>query len=87
MVWLDPNCGRPYSAATEGVSLRVRASGARIEPTMPARQQLAWLQLSNGLWRAICELTVSSANRVSSMTLTLWVLPEAIRVQEKKDNA
>ncbi len=52
---------------------------------MPARQ-LAWLQLSNGLWRAICELTVSSANRVSSMTLTLWVPPEAIRVQEKKDN-
>lgn len=41
---------------------------------------------SNGLWRAICELTVSSANRVSSMTLTLWVPPEAIRVQEKKDN-
>lgn len=85
MVRLDPNCGRPYSAAPEGVSLRVRASGARIEPTMPARQ-LAWLQLSNGLWRAICELTVSSANRVSSMTLTLWVPPEAIRLQEKEDN-
>ncbi len=46
MVRFDPTSGRPYSAAPEGVSLRVRASGARIEAAMPARQ-LAWLQLSS----------------------------------------
>lgn len=66
MVRFDPTSGRPYSAAPEGVSLRVRASGARIEAAMPARQ-LAWLQLSNGLWRGICEMQLRSANRTSSM--------------------
>lgn len=35
MVRFDPTSGRPYSAAPEGVSLRVRASGARIESVMP----------------------------------------------------
>ncbi len=83
MVRADPSCGRPYSAAPGGVSLRVRASGAKIEPTMPALQ-LAWLQLSNGLWRGICELEVRSANHASSMTITLWVPPEAIQVQENQ---
>lgn len=50
---------------------------------MPALQ-LAWLQLSNGLWRGICELEVRSANHASSMTITLWVPPEAIQVQENQ---
>lgn len=68
MVRLDPNCGRPYSAAPEGVSLRVRASGARIEPTMPARQ-LAWLQLSNGLWRAIGVAVVLAEFRADMASL------------------
>ena len=44
MAIVDPACGRPYGFAPHGVSLRVRAFGARIEPHMPA-QQLAWLQL------------------------------------------
>ncbi|WP_262338933.1 hypothetical protein [Gordonia sp. CNJ-863] len=35
MAIADPSCGRSY-AAGRGVSLRVRASGARIEPAMPA---------------------------------------------------
>lgn len=83
MVRFDPTSGCPYSAAPEGVSLRVRASGARIESVMPARQ-LAWLQLCNGLWRGICEMELRSANRTSSMTITLWVPPEAIQVQEVK---
>lgn len=51
-----PSCGRSY-AAGGGVSLRVRAFGARIEPTMPALL-LAWLQTSNGLWRGICQMPV-----------------------------
>ncbi len=33
---VDPSCGRPYAFAPGGVSLRVRAFGARIEPTMMA---------------------------------------------------
>lgn len=45
MAIADPSCGRSY-AAGGGVSLRVRASGARIEPTMPALL-MAWLQVSS----------------------------------------
>lgn len=79
---LDPSCGRPYAATEGGVSLRIRAFGARIEPMMPAGQ-VAWLQLSNGLWRGICEMRIESANHVSAATITLWVPPEAIHIQEE----
>lgn len=79
---VDPSCGRPYSAAEGGVSLRVRAFGARIEPMMPARQ-VAWLQLSNGLWRGICEMRIESANQVSAATIILWVPPDAITVEQE----
>ena len=75
-----PSCGRSY-AAGGGVSLRVRASGARIEPTMNALL-LAWLQTSNGLWRGICQMPVESANRVSSATITMWVPPEALQPRQ-----
>ena len=75
-----PSCGRSY-AAGGGVSLRVRAFGARIEPTMPALL-LAWLQTSNGLWRGICQMPVESANRVSSATITMWVPPEALQPRQ-----
>lgn len=43
--WRSPSCGRSY-AAGGGASLRVRASGARIEPTMPALL-MAWLRMSS----------------------------------------
>lgn len=80
---VDPSCGRPYAFAPGGVSLRVRAFGARIEPTMPA-YQIAWLQLSTGLWRGICRMHIASANQLSAATISLWVPPEAITVQEGK---
>lgn len=80
MAVADPSCGRTY-AAGGGVSLRVRASGARIEPTMRGLL-LAWLQLSNGLWRGICQVPVESANHVSSATIAMWVPPEALRPSE-----
>lgn len=81
MAIADPSCGRSLTAGG-GVSLRVRASGARIEPTMPAFL-LAWLQVSNGLWRGICQLRVESANHVSSATITMWVPPEALHLREE----
>lgn len=80
MATADPSCGFSSMSAGGGVSLRIRAFGARIEPTMPALQ-LAWLQLSNGLWRGICEMRIESANHVSSATITIWVPPEAIHLQ------
>lgn len=80
MAIADPSCGRSY-AAGGGVSLRVRASGARIEPTMPALL-LAWLQTSNGLWRGVCQMPVESANHVSATTITMWVPPEALQPRE-----
>lgn len=87
MTILDPACGRPYGFAPGGVSLRVRAFGARIEARMPA-QQLAWLQLSSGLWRGICQMRIESVNHVSSVAVMLWVPPEAIRVErEASDEA
>ncbi|MCX2966493.1 hypothetical protein [Gordonia aquimaris] len=46
MATADPSCSRPYVTAAGSVSLRVRAFGVRIEPTMPA-QQTAWLQLAS----------------------------------------
>ncbi|AZZ83963.1 hypothetical protein C5O27_22585 (plasmid) [Gordonia alkanivorans] len=80
MAIADPSCGRSY-AAGGGVSLRVRASGARIEPTMPALL-LAWLQTSNGLWRGVCQMPVESANHVSATTITMWVPSEALQPRE-----
>ncbi|AFR51413.1 hypothetical protein [Gordonia sp. KTR9] len=80
MAIADPSCGRSY-AAGGGVSLRVRASGARIGPTMPAFL-LAWLQTSNGLWRGVCQMPVKSANQVSKATITMWVPPEALQPRE-----
>lgn len=80
---VDPSCCRPYSFAPGGVSLRVRAFGARIEPAMSAHQ-IAWLQLSTGLWRGICRMRIASANQLPAATITLWVPPEAITVQEDR---
>ncbi|MYR08962.1 hypothetical protein GTV32_22780 [Gordonia sp. SID5947] len=76
---LDPTAGRPVGFAPSQVSLRVRAFGVRVEREMPARL-VAWLQLCDGQWRALCELPIQSVNGVSRATVTLWVPPEAMRL-------
>ena len=54
------------------VPLWVRSGGLFIEPRMPG-QLIAWLRRSDGSWVAVVELELSSANRCSRATATLWL--------------
>lgn len=54
------------------VPLWVRSGGLLVEPRMPGHL-IAWVRRSDGGWVAVVELEVSSANRRSRATATLWL--------------
>ncbi|WP_461666573.1 hypothetical protein [Gordonia sputi] len=76
---VDPTAGRPFGFAREGVPLRVRAAGVRIERRMRGRQR-AWVRLSDGQWRALVDVTFASANGQSALALTMMVVPDALHL-------
>ncbi|SCX15316.1 MULTISPECIES: hypothetical protein [Mycobacteriaceae] len=40
---------------------------------------LAWVRRSNGVWLAVVQIEGRSRDGQSSLTMTLWVLPNAVR--------
>ncbi len=72
-VWVNTARPLPGSGARmDEVPLWVRSGGLFIEPRMPG-QLTAWLRRSDGSWVAVVELELSSANRRSRATATLWL--------------
>ncbi|CQD24690.1 hypothetical protein BN1232_06329 [Mycobacterium lentiflavum] len=57
--------------------LWVKACGLLLEPLMPARQ-IAWLRRSDGGWVAAVEMTATSANQQSKLTMNLWLPSHAV---------
>jgi len=78
---VDPAAGRPPGFSDKPLSLRIRAAGARVDAQMNA-QQLGWLRMSDGQWRALCAVDIRSANNLSRLRLTLLVPPDALTVIE-----
>lgn len=56
----------------DGLPLRVRAGGIKLEGTMPAALH-AWLRVSDGRWLAQVCVPARSANGRSGLELWLWV--------------
>ncbi|WP_072814956.1 hypothetical protein [Rhodococcus zopfii] len=56
----------------DGLPLRVRAGGIRLESLMPAALH-AWLRAADGRWLAQICVPVRSANGYSGLDLWLWV--------------
>ncbi|GAB18309.1 hypothetical protein GOEFS_051_00040 [Gordonia effusa NBRC 100432] len=67
--------------ARRSPTLRVRANAMRLELHMVGRQ-IAWAQVFDSQWLAIVEIPVASANKVSRLTMTLWVPAAAITVTD-----
>jgi hypothetical protein len=85
-VWLsihdvDPDAGRPMGFAPEPPTLRIRASGLRLEPTMPADLH-AWVRLRTGQWRAIVTAELHSPNSRTRLRAPFWCPPDAITPRE-----
>lgn len=59
-------------AGVDGLPLRVRAGGIRLESGMRATLH-AWLRVCDGRWLAQVRLPVRSSNGRSSAELWLWV--------------
>jgi hypothetical protein len=64
--------GEPGLACADGLSLRVRAGGIRLEQMMRGTLR-AWLRCSDGRWLAQVCVPVNSANGYSHLNLRLWV--------------
>lgn len=78
---VDPDAGQPiYQSSTTAPSLRVRASGIHFESFVDG-YLLAQFRLSDGQWRCLVSVQIGSRNRRTSIGLTLYVRPEAIRLK------
>jgi hypothetical protein len=56
----------------------VRNRGLHVDSIAPGRL-LAWVRRSNGVWLAAVQIEGRSRDGQSSLTMTLWVLPHAVR--------
>ncbi|PXW27010.1 UNVERIFIED_CONTAM: hypothetical protein DES50_11480 [Williamsia faeni] len=59
-----------------GVSLETRAYGVRFGPDQPGFL-VAWLRAASGMWVAIVDVTLVSANTKCSISERFWPPPEA----------
>ncbi|WP_232076849.1 hypothetical protein [Mycobacterium gallinarum] len=72
-VWVHTGRALPASGARmDELPLWVRSGGLLIEPRMLGRL-VAWLRRSDGGWVAVVEVDVSSPNRRSCATATMWL--------------
>lgn len=78
-VLVDMNATLPGGVGRSPIAparkLYVVGWGVRFEPVMPGRQ-VAWCQQDTATWWAICDVDVSSANRLSNITVQVWTRAE-----------
>lgn len=74
IVWPHGERGNTNSLAP----LAVRQHGSHID-TLAEGRLVAWVRRSSGAWLAVVEVPASSASGQSSVTLTLWVPPNAVK--------
>lgn len=61
-----------------GVSLETRAYGVRFGPDQPGLL-VAWVRAASGMWVAIVDVTLVSANTKCSISERFWLPPEAVQ--------
>ena len=66
-------------AGRDGAPLRVRAAGFTYQPHQLGVQR-AWTRFSTGIWAAVVDIEVVSANRTHREPLTVWAPATAISV-------
>lgn len=66
-------------AGRRPTSLRVRAAGFTYQPHQPGTQ-LAWARFCTGEWAAVVDVTLSTANGLHEMPVTLWLPADAVEV-------
>ena len=67
----------PSGTRRDELALWVKSFGLQLNPSMPARQ-LAWIRRADGGWLAAVEMPARSANGRSSLSMELWLPPDAI---------
>lgn len=80
---VDPHAGRPAYRTVQPPSLRVRASGLRLERDVEG-YLLAWIRLADGQWRALVNVELRSANQQTILSMTLYVQPDAVRPKNEE---
>lgn len=84
-VWVNMLLATPFLGRLGGSpSLRVRASGARVEPQMPG-SQAAWVQFFDGQYVAVVDVPVRSANGLNGVVMTLWLPAHMVRLRSDPD--